>query len=98
MTYPISDIDGLPSFAAAKQNSHLNRPPWAPPKARLPLNPLGRARLAPPAGPPQSDRMIATPSSPASTAAPADRPALPALLSRPYPAVMGVLNITPDSF
>jgi dihydropteroate synthase len=30
--------------------------------------------------------------------APADHPVLPALLSRPYPAVMGVLNITPDSF
>ncbi|KRQ95091.1 dihydropteroate synthase [Bradyrhizobium valentinum] len=25
-------------------------------------------------------------------------PVLPALLSRPYPAVMGVLNVTPDSF
>ena len=23
---------------------------------------------------------------------------LPSLLSRPYPAVMGVLNVTPDSF
>jgi dihydropteroate synthase len=42
--------------------------------------------------------MIATTSRPASAAAPADHPALPALLSRPYPAVMGVLNITPDSF
>src|SRR6202023_875968 len=42
--------------------------------------------------------MIATTSSPASAAAPAGHPALPALLSRPYPAVMGVLNITPDSF
>jgi dihydropteroate synthase len=42
--------------------------------------------------------MIATTSRPASAAAPADRPALPVLLSRPYPAVMGVLNITPDSF
>jgi len=30
--------------------------------------------------------------------APADHPILQALLSRPYPAVMGVLNITPDSF
>jgi dihydropteroate synthase len=27
-----------------------------------------------------------------------DRAVLPALLSRPYPAVMGVLNVTPDSF
>jgi dihydropteroate synthase len=42
----------------------------------------------------QSDGMIATTSRPF----PADHPVLPALLSRPYPAVMGVLNITPDSF
>jgi dihydropteroate synthase len=42
--------------------------------------------------------MIATASRPTSAATPADRPALPTLLSRPYPAVMGVLNITPDSF
>ena len=28
----------------------------------------------------------------------AGHPVLPALLSRPYPAVMGVLNVTPDSF
>ncbi|MGA9088573.1 MAG: dihydropteroate synthase [Bradyrhizobium sp.] len=40
--------------------------------------------------------MIATSSRTA--AASADRPTWPALLSRPYPAVMGVLNITPDSF
>jgi dihydropteroate synthase len=38
--------------------------------------------------------MIATTSRPT----PADHPVLPALLSRPYPAVMGVLNVTPDSF
>jgi dihydropteroate synthase len=38
--------------------------------------------------------MIATTSRPA----PADHPALSALLSRPAPAVMGVLNVTPDSF
>jgi dihydropteroate synthase len=38
--------------------------------------------------------MIATTSRPA----PADHPDLPALLSRPTPAVMGVLNLTPDSF
>ncbi len=38
--------------------------------------------------------MIAT----SSRTAPAGHPVLPALLSRPYPAVMGVLNITPDSF
>jgi len=42
--------------------------------------------------------MIATTSRPAPAANPADHPVLPALLSRPYPAVMGVLNITPDSF
>jgi dihydropteroate synthase len=42
----------------------------------------------------QSDRMIATTSRPA----PADHPVLSALLSRPTPAVMGVLNVTPDSF
>jgi dihydropteroate synthase len=42
----------------------------------------------------QSDRMIATTSRPA----PADHPVLSALLSRPHPAVMGVLNVTPDSF
>jgi dihydropteroate synthase len=46
----------------------------------------------------QSDRMIATTSRPAPAATPADHPVLPALLSRPYPAVMGVLNVTPDSF
>jgi dihydropteroate synthase len=40
--------------------------------------------------------MIAT--SPRTAAASADRLIWPALLSRPYPAVMGVLNITPDSF
>ena len=42
--------------------------------------------------------MIATTSRPAPATASADHPALPALLSRPYPAVMGVLNVTPDSF
>jgi dihydropteroate synthase len=38
--------------------------------------------------------MIATTSRPA----PADHPALQRLLSKPHPAVMGVLNVTPDSF
>jgi dihydropteroate synthase len=66
-------------------------------RARLALerNPShidSRARTA------QSDRMIATPSRPASAAIPAGHPLLPALLSRPYPAVMGILNVTPDSF
>jgi dihydropteroate synthase len=40
--------------------------------------------------------MIASPS--ALATAPALHPALRQLLSRPFPAVMGVLNITPDSF
>jgi dihydropteroate synthase len=42
--------------------------------------------------------MIATTSRPAPAATPADHPVLRALLSRPYPAVMGILNVTPDSF
>jgi dihydropteroate synthase len=42
--------------------------------------------------------MIATTSRPAPAAASAGHSVLPALLSRPYPAVMGVLNVTPDSF
>ena len=42
--------------------------------------------------------MIATTSRSAAEAAKAGRLDLPALLARPYPAVMGVLNITPDSF
>src|SRR5712664_839217 len=42
--------------------------------------------------------MIATTSRPLPAANPADHPVLPALVSRPYPAVMGVLNVTPDSF
>jgi dihydropteroate synthase len=61
-----------------------------------------RPRLVPhldsDAGTAQSDRMIATTSRPASAAAPAGHPVLRSLLSRPHPAVMGVLNITPDSF
>ena len=42
--------------------------------------------------------MIATTSRSLPAAAPADHPVLQALLSRPYPVVMGVLNVTPDSF
>jgi dihydropteroate synthase len=42
--------------------------------------------------------MIATPSTPAAAAAPPDHPLLRHLLVRRVPAVMGVLNITPDSF
>jgi dihydropteroate synthase len=42
--------------------------------------------------------MIATTSRSASATSPAGHLDLPALLARPWPAVMGVLNITPDSF
>jgi dihydropteroate synthase len=42
--------------------------------------------------------MIATTSRPAPAASRADHPVWPALLSGPLPAVMGVLNVTPDSF
>jgi dihydropteroate synthase len=42
--------------------------------------------------------MMATPSRSASAAAPAGHHLLRDLLSRPYPAVMGILNVTPDSF
>jgi dihydropteroate synthase len=42
--------------------------------------------------------MIASISSPDLMASPAEHPALRAILSKPYPAVMGVLNVTPDSF
>jgi dihydropteroate synthase len=42
--------------------------------------------------------MIATMPRPATAAGPAGHFDLPAMLSRPYPAVMGVLNVTPDSF
>jgi dihydropteroate synthase len=50
------------------------------------------------AGTAQSDRMIATISSPDLAAAPELHPALRAILAKPCPAVMGVLNVTPDSF
>ena len=42
--------------------------------------------------------MIETMSRPATVAGPTGHFDLPALMSRPYPAVMGVLNVTPDSF
>lgn len=42
--------------------------------------------------------MMATTSRPATAAGPAGHFDLPELLTRPYPAVMGVLNVTPDSF
>jgi dihydropteroate synthase len=42
--------------------------------------------------------MIAAKPSPTAATGPAGHSGLPALKSRPYPAVMGVLNVTPDSF
>ena len=42
--------------------------------------------------------MIAAKPRPTAATGPAGHPVLPALKSRPYPAVMGVLNVTPDSF
>jgi dihydropteroate synthase len=42
--------------------------------------------------------MIAAKPRPPAATGPAGHPVLPALLARPYPAVMGVLNVTPDSF
>jgi dihydropteroate synthase len=42
--------------------------------------------------------MIAGKPSPTAATGQAGHLVLPALLSRPYPAVMGVLNVTPDSF
>jgi dihydropteroate synthase len=42
--------------------------------------------------------MIATKPIPATAAGTAGQPLLSGLLSRPFPAVMGVLNVTPDSF
>jgi dihydropteroate synthase len=42
--------------------------------------------------------MIAARSRPDAATGPAGHPVLPALLSKPCPTVMGVLNVTPDSF
>jgi dihydropteroate synthase len=42
--------------------------------------------------------MIAAKTRSAAATGSAGHPVLPALFSRPYPAVMGVLNVTPDSF
>src|SRR5438105_7513785 len=42
--------------------------------------------------------MVATISSPDLAASPVEHPVLRTILARPYPAVMGVLNVTPDSF
>jgi dihydropteroate synthase len=49
-------------------------------------------------GPRKATRMIATTSRPVPATALADRPLLQALLARQRPAVMGILNVTPDSF
>jgi dihydropteroate synthase len=49
-------------------------------------------------GPRKATGMIAITSRPVAAAAPAGHPVLRALLSRPRPAVMGILNVTPDSF
>src|SRR3954463_10570566 len=42
--------------------------------------------------------MMAAKPRPTAATGPAGHAVLPALKSRPYPAVMGVLNVTPDSF
>jgi dihydropteroate synthase len=49
-------------------------------------------------GPRKATGMIAISSKPVAAAIPAGHPVLRALLSRPRPAVMGILNVTPDSF
>ncbi len=49
-------------------------------------------------GPRKATRMIAITSRPVAAAVPAGHPVLRALVSRPRPAVMGILNVTPDSF
>ena len=49
-------------------------------------------------GPRKATRMVMTSSKQAALAAPRLHPLLQTLLSRPTPAVMGVLNVTPDSF
>jgi dihydropteroate synthase len=65
--------------------------------AALPAD-AGGCRLDSPARTAQSHRMIATKPSPTAATGPAGHSLLSGLLSRPYPAVMGVLNVTPDSF
>src|SRR5262249_44221404 len=75
---------------AAAQNHLLRSPADFQPPPRSPLD--SGARTA------QSDRMVAPSSIAPSTAPAALHPVLQTLLSRPYPAIMGVLNVTPDSF
>ena len=67
-------------------------------KLAAPPADVGGGRLDSPARTAQSHRMIATKPSPTAATGPAGHSLLPGLLSRPYPAVMGVLNVTPDSF
>src|ERR1700733_1657431 len=54
--------------------------------------------LTPMHGPRKATGMIAITSRSVPAAAPTGHPVLRALLSRPRPAVMGILNVTPDSF
>jgi dihydropteroate synthase len=58
----------------------------------------GMRSLDSPATTAQSDHMIANSSGTAPAAASRDHRTWPERLSKPYPLVMGVLNITPDSF
>src|ERR1700731_5258715 len=58
----------------------------------------GLRSLDSPAAPLQSDRMIAPPPRPAPAAPWGYHRTWPERLPKPYPAVMGVLNVTPDSF
>jgi dihydropteroate synthase len=64
---------------------------------RQDLRPCARS-LDSPTPTAQSHRMIATSPGTAPAATSADHRTWPEWLSRPYPLVMGVLNITPDSF
>src|SRR5262249_52620138 len=61
------------------------------------MAPTGSPRLDSPALTAQSHGMMAATLRPARSAT-AVHPLLQRLLSRPIPAVMGVLNVTPDSF
>jgi len=67
-------------------------------KLAAPPADAGGCRLDSPARTAQSHRMIATKPSPTAATGPAGHSVLSGLLSSPYPAVMGVLNVTPDSF
>ena len=54
--------------------------------------------MTPLRGPRKATGMIAITSRSVPAAVPTGHPVLRALLSRPRPAVMGILNVTPDSF